>query len=290
MKVVIEDEEQKQKNLKIFYIAIVAICVIAVLVALGVQIVQHYKTSNAKDNIGRSDMNSSELTVDKSTTKEKFINIFKNKVNYLKNNAYKISRIKEDEEIVYVSYKNNESKVNDYELDVNIPCINIKSKTAEEMNTQIREIFEIKAKNVLNSQKNNIIYTVNYSAFISNNILSLVVRSTLKEGANPQRDIVQTYNYNLTDHSKCTIDYFLDQKGITKKEANQKIKDEISNIQKRTEELANLGYTVYQRDYTSDFYNINNVTEYFMGENNQLYIIFAYGNDNHTSEMDIVIM
>lgn len=290
MKVVIEDEEQKQKNLKIFYITIVAICVIAVFVALGVQIVQHYKTSNAKDNIGRSDMDSSELTGDKSTTKEKFINIFKNKVNYLKNNAYKINRIKEDEEIVYVSYKNNESKVNDYELDVNIPCINIKSKTAEEMNTQIREIFETKAKNVLNSQKNNIIYTVSYSAYISNNILSLVVRSTLKEGANPQRDIVQTYNYNLTDHSKCTIDYFLDQKGITKKEANQKIKDEISNIQKRTEELANLGYTVYQRDYTSDFYNINNVTEYFMGEDNQLYIIFAYGNDNHTSEMDIVIM
>ena len=46
----------------------------------------------------------------------------------------------------------------------------------------------------------------------------------------------------------------------------------------------------YTRDYTSDIYNINNVTEYFMGEDNALYIIYAYGNLNHTSEMDIVVM
>ena len=40
---------------------------------------------------------------------------------------------------------------------------------------------------------------------ISNNILSLVVRSTLKEGSNnPQRDIVQTYNYDLTNQKKIT--------------------------------------------------------------------------------------
>ena len=79
-------------------------------------------------------------------------------------------------------------------------------------------------------------------------------------------------------------------KGITKKEANQKISDEIKIIQKRVEELAKLGYTIYQRDYTSDIYNINNVTDYFMGNDNTLYIIYAYGNQNHTSEMDIIIM
>ena len=79
-------------------------------------------------------------------------------------------------------------------------------------------------------------------------------------------------------------------KGITKKEANQKINDEIKTIQKRVEELAKLGYTIYQRDYTSDIYNINNVTDYFMGNDNTLYIIYAYGNQNHTSEMDIIIM
>ena len=140
------------------------------------------------------------------------------------------------------------------------------------------------------SQNSNIIYTVNYSAYISNNILSLVVRSTLKEGTNPQRDIIQTYNYDLTNQKEYTIDNILEAKGITKKEANQKIKEEIKTQQEKSEELEKLGYTTYKRDYTSDMYSINNVTEYFIGKDNALYIIYAYGNENNTNEMDVIIM
>lgn len=288
MNVIIEDESKKQKKIKIFYVSIIAICAISMIAALLVQIAQEKNPSETGNN---TKVELPELTDDKiSVYKEQFKNLFENKVNYLKNNAYKIKKIKEDEEIVYLGYQNNENKVNDYDLKVNIPYINIKDETVEDFNQQIKEIFETKAKNVLNTKDNNVIYTVDYIAYVSNNILSLVVRSTLKEGANPQRDIVQTYNYDLANHKKCTIDAILDLKEITKKEANQKIKDEIKTVQERVDELAKLGYTVYQRDYQSDIYNINNVTEYFMGNNNTLYIIFAYGNDNHTSEMDIVVM
>ena len=107
---------------------------------------------------------------------------------------------------------------------------------------------------------------------------------------NPQRDIIQTYNYDLTNQKKVTIDDMLELRGITKKEANQNIKQEIKTVQQKVEELGKLGYSVYARDYTSDIYSINNVTEFFMGENNVLYIIYAYGNQNNTSEMDIVVM
>ena len=82
----------------------------------------------------------------------------------------------------------------------------------------------------------------------------------------------------------------LAMKGITKKEANRTISQEIKKVQERVAELNKLGYTIYERDYENDMYSINNVTEYFMGENNALYIIYAYGNKNHTSEMDIVVM
>ena len=54
--------------------------------------------------------------------------------------------------------------------------------------------------------------------------------------------------------------------------------------------MEELGLSVYARDPKSDIYSINNVTEYFIGQNNALYIIFAYGNENNTSEMDIVVM
>lgn len=281
---VILDEQKENKRLKIFYILIIIVCIVAIILAIVLQNAQEEK--NSENNLTLPGV--AEEQVDKY--KDEFNNMFENKVNYLENNSYKISKIENDEEIVYLGYQNNESKINDFELDVNIPYINIKSDIIDEFNTQIKEIFEEKTKNILNTQNNNIIYTVDYSAYISNNILSLVVRSTLKEGSNPQRNIVQTYNYDLENQKECTIDDMLEMKGITKKEANQKIKEEINQVQKRVEKLKELEYEVYLRDYSSDIYSINNVTEYFLGEDNALYIIYAYGNENHTSEMDIIIM
>lgn len=283
MNVVIEDESKKNKRLKILYIGIISICVIAVIAAIVIQIV--------KQNNGSEVTKLPELTEDqKNQHKDEFESIFENKVNYLKNNGYKITKLESNKEIIYTGYQNNDSKINDYDMKVNIPYININNDIIEEFNTQIRDIFEKKAKSIINTQNNNVIYTVDYSAYISNNIMSLVVRSTLKEGTSPQRDIVQTYNYDLINQREYTIDDMLNAKGITKKEANQKIREEIKTQQEKTEELEKLGYTTYKRDYTSDIYNINNVTEYFMGEDNALYIIYAYGNENNTNEMDVVIM
>ena len=283
MNVVIEDESKKNKRLKILYIGIISICVIAVIAAIVIQIV--------KQNNGSEVTKLPELTEDqKNQHKDEFESIFENKVNYLKNNGYKITKLESNKEIIYTGYQNNDSKINDYDMKVNIPYININNDIIEEFNTQIRDIFEKKAKSIINTQNNNVIYTVDYSAYISNNIMSLVVRSTLKEGTSPQRDIVQTYNYDLINQREYTIDDMLNTKGITKKEANQKIREEIKTQQEKTEELEKLGYTTYKRDYTSDIYNINNVTEYFMGEDNALYIIYSYGNENNTNEMDVVIM
>ena len=216
--------------------------------------------------------------------------MFENKVNYLENNSYKIDKIKQDEDVIYLGYQVQEKKLNSYELDVNIPYININNSVAEEFNKQIVEVFERKAKSVLNSTTGDVIYSVKYCAYVSNNILSLVIRSTLKEGTNPQRDIVQTYNYDLINQKEYTVDEILEAKGITKREANQKIQEEIQKVQANVEELEKLGYTIYSRNPEDDMYSINNVTEYFLGKDNAFYIIYAYGNQNLTDEMDIVVM
>lgn len=280
----IRNEETNQMNtkLKIFYISIIIICIVAVFSAVIIQI----KTDKSEENSQLSQIDTSDV----STYKDEFDNIFENKVNYLENNGYKITKIEQDKEIVYAGYQIQETKLNNYELDVNVPYINIKNDVIEEFNESIKEIFEQKAKSVLNTNNENIIYTVNYCAYVTNNILSLVIRSTLKEGNNAQRDIVQTYNYDLTNQKEYTIDEILEKKGITKREANEKIKTEIESVQNRVEELNSLGYNVYSRDVDSDIYNISNVTEYFIGEDDALYIIFAYGNENNTTEMDIVVM
>ena len=284
MKVELENKNVISTKLKIIYGLIILFCIISIIVAIVLQF--------TKDDSSEETPNLPSLSEEQTMQHEtEFDNIFENKVNYLENNSYKITKIEQDKEIIYTGYQDNNKKINDYELDVNIPYINIGNNALiDSYNQEIRDVFETKAKSVLNTQNSSIIYTVNYSAYISNNILSLVIRSTLKEGSNPQRDIVQTYNYDLETQKECTIDELLELKGISKQEANRKIRDKIKEVQKSVDELAQLGYTIYQRNPDDDMYSINNVSEFFLGADNALYIVYAYGNQNHTSEMDIVIM
>ena len=76
---------------------------------------------------------------------------------------------------------------------------------------------------------------------------------------------------------KSDIIKFFESKTVYNTYRINTLKTKVKNV---LEVLDNLGVT----------YNINNVTDYFMGNDNTLYIIYAYGNQNHTSEMDIIIM
>lgn len=275
----LDDERERNKKLRIIYIIIIVICILAVIIAGVIQI---FKNKPQKE----PDVDTSVL----QKYRDDFDKIFTNKVNYLKNNEYKIEKIDESKQIVYTGYTNKDIKVSDYNLDVNIPYINIKNSVIEKFNKDIKDTFEQKAKDILSTQSQNIIYTVDYSAYVTNNMLSIVVRSTLKEGENPQRDIVQTYNYDLTEKKEISFEDLLNFKGITRQEAGNTIKAEIKNVENKINELAQLGYKVYLRDSNNSIYKLDNITEYFIGENNVIYVIFAYGNKNNTSEMDIVVL
>ena len=275
----LEDESEKNKKLKIMYIIIISICVVAVIATVVIQIVK--KLPSKEPQIDTSIL---------ERYKEDFEKIFTNKVNYLKNNEYKITRIDESKQIVYTGYENKDNKVSDYNLDVNIPYINIKNETVEKFNKDIKDTFEQKAKNILSTQSQNIIYNVDYCAYVTNDILSLVVRSTLKEGENTQREIIQTYNYNLLTQKKVTFEDLLNLKNISRQDAGNKIRSEIKSVESKVNELAQLGYQVYPRNSSSDIYKLDNISEYFIGEDNVIYVIFAYGNKSNTNEKDIIIM
>lgn len=272
-------------KVKILYVSIILICIVALVLAVILQINKDKKEEQG----GGNELKPIE-GIEIDNYKKEFDNIFNNKVNYLENNSYRITKIEQDKEIVYLGYQNSENKINNYDLDVNIPYINIEDEKIYEYNNQIKETFEKKAKAILNATNDNAIYTVDYCAYVTNNILSVVIRSTLKEGNNAQRDIVQTYNYDLENKQEFTMEEALKRKGITKRDANNKIIDEIQKVQNNVKSLQDLGYKIYSRNVEDEMYNINNVTEYFIGKDDALYIVFAYGNTNNTSEMDIVIM
>ena len=157
-------------------------------------------------------------------------------------------------------------------------------------NQQIKSLFKDKSESVLSStSRKNVIFNVKYKAYENNNILSLVILSELKEGNSNERIIIQTYNYNLETEQMIDINEFIKQKDINTFNANNKIKNDINNSQEQNLKLAELGYNVTVRDTNKDEFKIENATEYFLGKNGYLYVIYAYGNDNFTSELDVVI-
>lgn len=161
---------------------------------------------------------------------------------------------------------------------------NISNNTMNNINNSINTI-----DNDSSNVNNMTIYTVEYASYINANILSLVIKSKLKEGDNPQRVIIQTYNYNLSTNEEITLDSVLEIKGLDHESVNNTIKSKIKQADEQSESLKNLGYKVYSRDLSSDMYDIQNATNFILGKDNHLYIIYAYGNTNFTDEMDVVV-
>ena len=134
------------------------------------------------------------------------------------------------------------------------------------------------------------IYSIDYVGYVNGDILSLIIRSTLKEGENAQRVIVQTYNYNLVTGEKVTLNDLITRKSLNKDDVEAKIKSVIQEADTQAKAIENMGYNnIFSRDINNNMYKVDNSGTFFLGENNKLYIVYAYGNNNFTSEMDIVL-
>ena len=157
----------------------------------------------------------------------KFTGIFTNEIN--KNSDFdlsKIEKIDEDEDIISKEYVNTDKIANQYSFNVTVPYININSTATIKFNNEIKTMFKQKALDIIEAgNNNNTVYTVEYTAYINEDILSLVIRSTLKEDDSAQRIIIQTYNYNLGKNRVATIDSLLERKGISNNYAESKVRE-----------------------------------------------------------------
>ena len=88
--------------------------------------------------------------------------------------------------------------------------------------------------------------------------------------------------------NKVSIYDALNKKNITQDALNSKVKTVITNAIKDANKIQLTGYETYSRDINSDIYNIENIETFFFGEDGSLYVLFPYGNNKFTSEMDIV--
>ena len=267
----------------IMYIIIIIFCIVAIGIAVYAQFFVKEPVQDAYGN----DITAGGNIVTTQDINQSFLDLFTNEFygNYDENNVTKLDNNKE---IVYTFYSENQTIDGKYSMNINIPVINIQSDVVTEFNNLTQSIFVDKINAIMAGNEAYTIYNLDYTSYINNNILSLAIKATIKEGDNPQRVIVQTYNYNLETNEKVTVKDILEDRDIDETVVENRIKTVVQNAINDANKMAESGYTVYQRDINDEMYQIDNVANFMEGPNGELYIIFAYGNNNYTSEMDII--
>lgn len=265
------------------FVLIIIVCIIAIVEALYYVMNPHIQD---EENLAANSLTNSGMT--ETNLVDNFDDIFQNSFKNT-NTSEEAEKITSDKDYVYTDYEKTEINSGNYEVDVKIPIININSEEIKSYNEETKRIFQDKAESILNGGADRAIYSVDYEAFLNNNILSVVIRSTLKEGNNPQRVIIQTYCYNIKEMKKVEFSDIMQLKSLDTTTVQDKIKRQIQGKQEEAKALQQLGYSVYTRDLRSDRYDVENISNFFIDENNNVYVIYAYGNSSNTDVTDIII-
>lgn len=274
---------QGKKNsyrLWILYAIIFVVCILGIGMAVYMQYFQDEKIGVI---FGITD---SELEEEYNELINNFNTLFTNDISNLQGNDINVNKIKKDFDFVATRLSYKEQK-DTYTLDVHIPIININNNDIKEYNDKIHSSYTNKVKEIKTSKGD--IYNVRYKSYIQDNILSVVIYSELIEKNHNQKIMIETFNYDLIQNKKISLEDLLKYKSIKVSEANSKIKNEIKEIQEKNNSLIELGYNLYKRDLSSDMYEVSKIEQYFLGEDGNIYVVFAYGNYDQTSEMDVVI-
>lgn len=276
-----EKEKISKKRISLYAICIIS-CILAIIIIIGIEILGN----DIIDNFFGISKITKRTEQEEIELKANFETLFNNKLEYT--NDYKTEKKENDKEIVYTYYK-KEEKSDNYELKIDLPYININNQDVEKFNKEMSDTFIKKAEEVLQDTEKKVIYTIKYKAYIENNILSVIIYSNLKQESNAQRGIVQTFNFDLNENKKMELKDILEIYNLNQEEVQSKINKDIKEEQEKAENLKLLGYNIFIRDLESDIYKVENITEFFI-YNNNIYIIFAYGNNQLTTEMDMVII
>lgn len=274
-------------RLKIVAVVISLVCVFCLSYAVYYEVI----VKAEKDGPVQSDVPNNTVPVSNAP---EFDTLFDNKLNYQGYNVNDKNKVQPTKDLVYTVASVNEIYEGKYEIHAEIPIININTEKVINMDREINAIFRQKVNSIMeNGDKQDVekaIYTVDYTAYINQNILSLVIKSTLKEGNNAQRLIIKAYTYNLSTDEEISLDNMLNIKGANKTAVEQDTMRIVREAAAKTDNLASLGYKVYERDLNNSMYKIENSNNYFLGPKEAIYIIYAYGNSNLTSERDIVVV
>ena len=265
------------------YALIVAFCIIAIIVGVNAQFFST-KESDEVPDINVSNVVSVNEEIDISN---KFMQLFDNKLPQFKDYP-NIEKGDLSKNYLYI-YSENPQLPNGpytkkldgkYDIVAYLPVFNINSDVTNSFNNITINYFVKMMNDIVLNGTTNTNLTISFAANVNDNILSVAIIAKLKEGDKPQRIMIQGYNYDLANNKEVKVADVLAKKNIDIATANSKIEKVVKSADN----------TLYKRELTNPIYSIDKVTNFILGRNGELYIIYAYGNQANVylSEMDIV--
>lgn len=276
----------------ILYAVIAAICVIALFVGVYALVFKDISKANITTNEENTTANQIQT---QDEVKDNFKDLFTNEFFVSNFDDSKVQKLDSSKPIIYTAITSTDEKDSYYELNINIPIININSELANKYNEENQNIFVQYANNLVSKETPGdfTVYNVSYTSYVNNDILSVAILADTKVGNEEQRTVIKTYNYNLTTNEEVPITTILENRGLDVTQVNKKINSVVKDAKDEEEAMASSGYNgIYERDLQSDIYDVTKVANFFQGPNGELYIVYAYGNTskNATSEMDVIVI
>lgn len=270
----------------IFFLVIFLICIVALLIGIYAQFFYKYS---------ETDMLMIGINIGAKKTEEE-INDLKSGFNSLFDNSLKInsenvkaSKIEPSNDLVYTGNTLENEDENYYQVKAFVPVININSEVAKDINGKIQGEYVSKAKEIMSRRKGKTVYNVEYCAFINQDVMSVVIRSTLKEDDMPEKVSIKAYNYAISEDREISFEELIKLKETTYEEVQNTINKDIQKYDTNAKILAAEYGETYVRDLKSDMYKVENTSTYFLTQDGYVYIVYAYGNVDYTNEIDLVI-
>ena len=274
------------RNKIIFFIVLALICIVAL--CLGIYIQFFYKYSETDPLMIGINLGSQKTAEEYAILEADFNNLFNNKI-LINSENVRVEKIELEKELVYTGYNLVNEDENYYSVNAQIPVMNINNNKAREINAEIKNEFYDKANSVMRQSEKNIIYKVSYAAFVNNDILSIVIKASLKEENKAEKVSVKTYNYSISNEKLLSLNDLIELKQTSIENVQNTINDEIKTAYNNAKIIAEEYGSIYERDLNNSMYKVENTKTFFLTQDGYVYIVYAYGNQDYTNEMDIII-
>lgn len=276
----------KGRNKVIYFVVLFLICVVAM--CLGIYSQYFYKYADTDPLMLGIHIGAKKTQEEYADLKMNFNDLFTNEL-HINSESVRVDKIDTTQAAVYTGYTIQNDDENYYHVDIKLPTLNISNEVAKEINGEIKEKFNDKATTIMRSTKEYTIYKVSYVAYINDGAISIAIKETSKYGNKAETVTITTYNYSIPDKKQLSLEDLITLKQTDKETVQNTIDSVIKTATDNAAEIAEQYGAAFTRNPEDKMYKVENAKSYFLTDDGYVYIIYAYGENAETNEVDIVI-